>query len=86
MRPATLVVAATLVCAGAVRLTGQTPRTRTLRAGPSTITFGYFDPTAKPVLTVSSGDTVRVELVLAVAEFLRKLGVEERSITPAMPR
>jgi acetamidase/formamidase len=84
MRVATFVVGAMLICAGAVSLAGQAPRTHTLRAGPSTITWGYFDPSAKPVLTVASGDTVRVELVLAAAEFLQRLGIDEHLITPAM--
>src|SRR5262249_32675372 len=84
MKTATAVLAAALVCAGAAHPAGQTPRTHTLRAGPSTITWGYFDPSAKPVLTVSSGDTVRVEQVLAAAEFLQQLGVDEPYITPAM--
>jgi acetamidase/formamidase len=84
MRAATLILGVALICAGAVRLTGRMAQTHTLRASPSTITWGYFDPAARPALTIASGDTVRVETVLAAAEFLQRLGVEERWITPAM--
>ncbi len=39
---------------------GQAP-TATLPASPSTVVWGYYSAEAKPVLTVHSGDTVRVQ-------------------------
>ncbi len=39
---------------------GQTP-TSTLPATPSTVVWGYYSAQAKPVLTVHSGDTVRMQ-------------------------
>jgi acetamidase/formamidase len=38
----------------------QTP-TATLQATPSTVVWGYYSAKAKPVLTVHSGDTVRIQ-------------------------
>ena len=60
------------------------PTIHTLRASPATVKWGFFDPTSPPVLTMASGESVRVETVMAAAEFLRRLGVEERWLTPAM--
>src|SRR5262249_34485745 len=42
----------------------------TLRAGPDTCHWGFFDAALKPVLTVSSGDTVAVDCVSGPAEML----------------
>jgi acetamidase/formamidase len=39
---------------------GQAP-TATLPASPSTVVWGYYSAKAKPVLTVHSGDTVRIQ-------------------------
>ncbi|HEX4320810.1 MAG TPA: acetamidase/formamidase family protein [Acidobacteriaceae bacterium] len=39
---------------------GQTQVT-TLQASPSTVAWGYYSAKAKPVLTVHSGDTVRIQ-------------------------
>jgi len=39
---------------------GQTPQA-TLQASPSTVVWGYYSAKAKPVLTVHSGDTVRIQ-------------------------
>lgn len=70
------------MCIGARVLHAQ--QVHTLRANSTTIAWGYFDPEARPVLTVASGDSVRVETVLAAADFLRRLGLEERWLTDAM--
>jgi len=39
---------------------GQSP-TATLQATPSTVVWGYYSAKARPVLTVHSGDTVRIQ-------------------------
>src|ERR1700751_984577 len=41
-------------------LSAQSPPA-TLPATPSTVTWGYYSAKAKPVLTVHSGDTVRIQ-------------------------
>ena len=53
-----VLVAAPLLCT--TLATGQTA-TITLPASPSTVTWGYYSAKAKPVLTVHSGDTVRIQ-------------------------
>src|SRR5262252_4027302 len=44
----------------AATATGQTAPT-TLLASPSTVVWGYYSAKAKPVLTVHSGDAVRIQ-------------------------
>ena len=36
----------------------------TLPASPSTVVWGYYSAKAKPVLTIHSGDTVRIQTAL----------------------
>jgi acetamidase/formamidase len=43
-----------------VAAAGQTPVTQ-LNASPSTVVWGYYSAKAKPVMTVHSGDTVRIQ-------------------------
>jgi acetamidase/formamidase len=54
LRPA-LLLAAAFVCASAI---AQKPTTHTLLATPTTVAWGYYSATAKPALTVHTGDTV----------------------------
>src|SRR5215469_3994282 len=49
-----------VLCAGASLAAAQAP-TATLPASPSTVVWGYYSAHAKPVLTVHSGDTVRIQ-------------------------
>src|ERR1700733_4438653 len=41
-------------------INAQTPQT-TLPASPSTVVWGYYSAKAKPVVTVHSGDSVRIQ-------------------------
>jgi acetamidase/formamidase len=54
----------------------QTPQA-TLSATPSTVVWGYYSATAKPVLTVHSGDAVRIQTLSTCGstERLEKEGV-----------
>src|SRR4051812_5297635 len=58
-----------LLLAGALALASTTPyaqaRTHDLRLLPQNVHWGYYDAAVKPVLRVASGDTVRVEAMLA---------------------
>src|ERR1700759_5320521 len=56
------VFAAATTLAFAAIAAGQTP-IATLPASPSTVVWGYYSAHAKPVLTVHSGDTVRIQTV-----------------------
>ena len=53
------IAAASLVLFSSI-VAGQTPQA-TLQASPSTVVWGYYSAKAKPVLTVHSGDTVRIQ-------------------------
>jgi len=53
-------LAAATIFAFAAIAAGQTPPA-TLPASPSTVVWGYYSAEAKPVLTVHSGDTVRIQ-------------------------
>lgn len=61
----------------------QTP-TATLNATPSTVAWGYYWSKAKPVLTVHSGDTVRIQTLSTCGsnERLEKEGVPASDIPP----
>src|SRR4051794_33621255 len=54
----------------------------TLAATPSTVVWGYYSAKAKPVLTVHSGDTVRVQTVSScpAPERLEQAGVKAADI------
>jgi acetamidase/formamidase len=60
---------------------GQAPPA-TLSASPSTVVWGYYSAEAKPVLTVHSGDTVRIQTLSTCGstERLLKEGVAEADI------
>jgi len=59
----------------------QSPRTHDLKLAPENVHWGYYDSTVKPVLRVTSGDTIRVETMLARGlQRLRAAGVPEEEI------
>ena len=63
----------------------QSRQTHELRLLPQHVHWGYYDATLKPVLRIASGDTLRVETMLAggVAR-LRAAGVSEAEIPASM--
>jgi acetamidase/formamidase len=77
----TLAVAIALVT---VPSRAQTGKTHQLKPTLSTVEWGYYDATAKPALTVASGDVVEVETVLHAAEVLQRYGMEAKWITDEM--
>src|SRR5277367_1340046 len=54
----------------------------TLNASPTTVVWGYYSAKAKPVLTIHSGDTVRVETSCACPppERLDQIGIKPSDI------
>jgi len=78
-----------LLLAGALALASTTPyaqaRTHDLRLLPQNVHWGYYDPSVKPVLRIASGDTVRVETMIARGlPRLRAAGVNEDEIPEAL--
>jgi acetamidase/formamidase len=76
-----LAAATSFACAAIAA--GQTP-TATLPASPSTVVWGYYWAEAKPVLTVHSGDTVRIQTLSTCGpdDKVTKEGVAASDIPP----
>ena len=63
----------------------QTPRVHDLKLLPQNVHWGYYDAGVKPVLRVASGDTIRVETMVARGlQRLRAAGVAEAEIPDAL--
>jgi len=60
-----LAVLTTAGVLGAAVVFPQSPQPHELRLVPQNVHWGYYDATLKPVLRVASGDTVRVETMVA---------------------
>jgi acetamidase/formamidase len=78
-----------LVClalaAASAAAMAQAPRTHDLTLTPEHVHWGYYDPAVKPVLRISSGDTVRVETMIARGlQRLRAAGVKEDEIPESL--
>ncbi len=56
------------------------PKTYDLKASPTTVHRGFFDASLKPVLTIDSGDIVRLETVSGNPRWFEKLGVPKDRI------
>jgi acetamidase/formamidase len=58
--------------------------TQTLLATPTTIAWGFYSAQAKPVLTVKSGDTVKIQTLstCGAPERLKSLGIADADIPP----
>ena len=78
-----------LICGGMAlapaMLIAQAPRTHDLTLTPEHVHWGYYDPAVKPVLRIASGDTVRVETMIARGlQRLRAAGVKDDEIPEAL--
>jgi len=79
---AALAVAALAV---APRTAAQASRTHDLKLLPENVHWGYYDASVKPALRIASGDTVRVEAMLARGlPRLLAAGVQESEIPDAL--
>src|SRR5712692_3092572 len=76
--------------AAAVLLTAATSiraETHELKLTPANVHWGYYDARLKPVLRIASGDTVRVETMVAGGlERVRMAGVLETEIPDSLKR
>ena len=60
-------------------------RVHELKLLPQNVHWGYYDPSVKPVLHMASGDTVRVETMIARGlPRLRAAGVKEDEIPESL--
>jgi len=76
----------TIVCAAAACVSqAQSSRTHELKLTPANVHWGYYDAAVKPVLRVASGDTIRVETMLARGvQRLRAAGVPDAEIPDSL--
>ena len=58
----------------------SSPKVHELKASPSTVHRGFFDASLKPVLTIDSGDVVRLETATGNPRYFEKLGVPKDKI------
>ncbi len=67
-------------------LTGQeAPRVHTLRAAPTTIAFGHYDPAKPPVLRIRSGEIVDVSTMLTNnPNGLQRMGLPPDKVQPEL--
>ena len=56
------------------------PKIHELKASPTTVHRGFFDASLKPVLTIDSGDVVRLETATGNPRWFEKLGVPKDKI------
>jgi acetamidase/formamidase len=59
-------------------------RTYELHASPSTVHRGFFDASLKPVLTIDSGDIVRLWTATGNPRYFESLGVPKEKIPPEL--
>jgi acetamidase/formamidase len=74
-----------VLCAGLLFAPGivraqSSPKVHELKASPATVHRGFFDASLKPVLTIDSGDIVRLETATGNPRYFEKLGVPKEKI------
>lgn len=77
------------VCAGIFALGSaagaqNAGKTHELRPSPSTVHRGFYDATLKPVLTIDSGDTVKLWTATGNPRYFERLGVPKDKIPPEL--
>lgn len=80
MRISTLALPLSLVLLPSLANAQAAPKTFDLKASPTTVHRGFFDASLKPVLTIDSGDIVRLETVSGNPRYFEKLGVPKDKI------
>ena len=73
-------LAAGLVISTLASTTAQGPKTHRLEATPATVAYGHYWAETKPVLTINSGDTVRLETATGNPRYFESLGVPKERI------
>jgi len=75
---AVMVTVASIACTG--RSLAQRAKVHLLKASPQTVHRGFFDASLKPVLTIDSGDVVRLETATGNPRYFERLGVPKEKI------
>src|SRR5262249_47437988 len=72
-----------LVIGAAVEAQAQ-EKIHELKASPTTVHRGFFDASLKPVLTIDSGDTVRLWTATGNPRYFESLGIAKEKIPPEL--
>jgi acetamidase/formamidase len=80
MRITCVAACAGLLFVPAVAGAQSPPKVHELKASPATVHRGFFDASLKPVLTIDSGDVVRLETATGNPRYFEKLGVPKEKI------
>src|SRR5262250_1548037 len=80
MRARTIAAGVGLLALPAIASAQGTPKIHDLKASPTTVHRGFFDASLKPVLTIDSGDIVRLETASGNPRWFEKLGVPKDKI------
>jgi acetamidase/formamidase len=80
MRATHVAVLISLLLRPAIAGAQASPKTHELKASPATVHRGFFDASLKPVLTIDSGDVVRLETATGNPRWFEKLGVPKEKI------
>src|SRR5690242_3971228 len=80
-----ILVSVVLLAAAVFQVRSQTSKTHVLKLLPENVHWGYYDPAVKPALRVTSGDTIRVETMLARGvQRLRAAGASDAEIPSSL--
>jgi acetamidase/formamidase len=80
MRIKNVLACISLLLVPAISRAQETPKVHELKASPATVHRGFFDASLKPVLTIDSGDIVRLETASGNPRWFEKLGVPKEKI------
>ncbi len=80
MRCRTVVIWASLLVPPAMVRAQESPKVHELKATTATVHRNFFDATLKPVLTIESGDIVRLETATGNPRWFEDLGVPKEKI------
>jgi acetamidase/formamidase len=78
MKNVLMIVACSLMLTAARAQTA--PKVHELKASPETVHRGFFDASLKPVLTINSGDIVKLETATGNPRYFEQLGVPKEKI------
>src|SRR5215467_6679594 len=84
MRMKILIICAAVIAACAAATAQGEEKIHELRASPATVHRGFFDATLKPVLTIDSGDIVRLWTTTGNPRYFESLGVPKDKIPAAL--
>src|SRR5215467_9857158 len=80
MRMKILIICAAVIAACAAAGAQAAEKIHELKASPTTVHRGFFDASLKPVLTIDSGDVVRLWTTTGNPRYFESLGVPKEKI------